>query len=89
MVIKGTITDSLSGQPVEATLKVYDSNTDELIGSYNSNSSTGKYIIILTEGKKYNITVEAEKYQLEFENYDISDVKGFEEVTKNIAISPK
>lgn len=89
MVLKGTVSDSLSGNPLEATMSVFDSKTNELAGVYNSNSSTGKYIIILTEGKNYNITLEAPDHKLHYENINVSNIKGFEEQVKDIKLIPK
>ncbi|MBX9852764.1 MAG: hypothetical protein K2X86_13555, partial [Cytophagaceae bacterium] len=71
-----------------ATIKVYDSKSGELIGVYNSNSATGKYIIIFMEGRDYLMTVEAENYKMDYEDIDITYDQGFEEKNKNIKMVP-
>lgn len=86
MVLKGQVLDSLTGQPIEATIKVFDTKTNELLGVYNSNSITGKYIIIFSDGRDYNMTIEAESYKLDYENINVSNVVGFEEEIKNIRL---
>jgi hypothetical protein len=89
MVLKGIVADSITHKPMEANISVFDSKTNELIGVYNSNSITGKYIVILTEGRNYNLTVEAANYQLHYENFNVSSVEHFEEVIKNISLLKK
>lgn len=89
LVLKGIVADSITRKPMEANISVFDSKTNELIGVYNSNSTTGKYIVILTEGRNYNLTVEAANYQLHYENFNVSSVEHFEEVIKNISLLKK
>jgi tetratricopeptide (TPR) repeat protein len=89
LVLKGHIIDAVNQAPVEANIKVYDSETNELIGVYNSNSSTGKFIIIFSEPKNYNITIEADKYEMSFDNIHMQNIHGFEESSKDILLKPK
>ncbi|MFL5728971.1 MAG: hypothetical protein ACJ75J_05725 [Cytophagaceae bacterium] len=89
LVVKGIVYDSLSQKPMEATIKVTDVNTNEVIGVFNSNSSSGKYIIILPEGKNYNFSVEAPNYGICTQNINVSDLHQFKEVDKDISLCQK
>lgn len=88
LVLKGFVLDSVTNKPVPASITVRDQETKELLGIYNSNSKTGKYIVIFMEDKKYDITIEAEGYELcsdSIDNYGLSD---FEEREQDIILCP-
>jgi Tol biopolymer transport system component len=89
LVVKGVVYDSLSSKPMEALIKVTDVFSGELIGVYNSNSSSGKYIIVLPEGKNYSFSVEATNYGICNQNIDVSELHEFKEIDKNISLCPK
>jgi tetratricopeptide (TPR) repeat protein len=88
LVLKGIVLDSLTRNPMEATIKVTDLSTQEIIGIFNSNSVTGKYIVILPEGKNYSFSVESPNYSLCNEIIRISDKHDFKEIDKNISLCP-
>ncbi|HXA02354.1 MAG TPA: hypothetical protein VNW99_10225 [Cytophagaceae bacterium] len=89
LVVKGIVYDSLNSKPMEAAIKVTDLKTGELVGVYNSNSSTGKYIIILPEGKNYSFSIEAANYGICSQNIDVSELHEFKEIDKNISLCPR
>jgi len=86
-IMKGTITDALSGQPIEATIEIVDNDKNELIATLSSNSKTGKYIVSLPSGKNYGIAVKADGYLFYSENIDIPAATAYQEVTKDIVLS--
>lgn len=89
MVMKGIIFDSISIEPVKASIIVTDHKTEELIGIFNSNSSTGKYILVLNEGRKYNIKIESDNYEVCNDIIDLEGLTEYQEVEKNIKLCPK
>ena len=89
MVVSGVIRDSLTQQPLEAIIKLIDKSTNQLLGVFNSNSSTGKYLLVLPEGKNYHVVIESEFHELCDEYFDISKISSFEEVKKNIVLCQK
>jgi Tol biopolymer transport system component len=89
LVVKGMVYDSLSSKPMEAVIKVTDINSGEFVGVYSSNSATGKYIIILPEGKNYTFSIEALNYGTYNQNIDVSELHTFKEIDKNISLCPK
>ncbi|MFN3402648.1 MAG: hypothetical protein ACK40G_01045 [Cytophagaceae bacterium] len=89
VVLKGMIMDSLSLYPVEATIKVTDNKSEELVGIFHSNSSTGKYIVILPEGKDYKFTITSQNYNVCSDHLDVTKLEEFEEIEKNIKLCPR
>ncbi|HOY38741.1 MAG: OmpA family protein [Bacteroidales bacterium] len=86
-ILKGTITDYLSGEPVEAEIEIVDNEKNEVISVIKSNSSTGKYLVSLPSGKNYGIAVKAPDYLFYSENFDIPYSQDYQEVTKDIVLS--
>ncbi len=86
-ILKGTITDALSEEPIEASIELYDNEKDELIATMSSNKSTGRYLVSLPSGKNYGIAVRAEDYLFYSENFDIPETTAYQEVTKDIVLS--
>ncbi|MBN2777661.1 MAG: OmpA family protein [Bacteroidales bacterium] len=86
-IMKGTITDALSEEPVEATIEIVDNEKNELISTLTSNSKTGKYLVSLPSGKNYGIAVKADGYLFYSENINIPEATAYQEVTKDIVLS--
>lgn len=86
-ILKGIITDALTTKPLEATIEIIDNQKNELVASFTSNSSSGKYLVSLPAGKNYGIAVKKDGYLFHSENFDIPAISAFQEVTKDIALS--
>ncbi len=86
-ILKGTITDYISEEPVEAEIEIVDNEKDEVISVMSSNSLTGKYLVSLPSGKNYGIAVKAPDYLFYSENIDIPESQDYQEVTKDIVLS--
>ncbi len=89
MVLKGLMVDSITGKPIEASIRLTDKRTEELLGVFTSNSETGKYIIVVQEGADYQIDIESEGYELCNLTVDNTGLQDFVEVEKNIRLCPK
>ncbi|MBI4649519.1 MAG: OmpA family protein, partial [Bacteroidia bacterium] len=85
-IVKGTVIDTKTGQPVEAAIEIVDNKQSELISTVKSNAATGKYLVALPSGKDYGVTTEAEGYLFHSENYNLSDSSSYKEVDKNIDV---
>lgn len=86
-VVKGVITDAISGNPVEAEIEVVDNEKDELIFSNISNSKTGKFLVSLPSGKNYGLAVKAEGYLFHSENFNIPGATAYQEIEKEIKLN--
>lgn len=93
-VFKGITINSLSKEPVEASIEITDNGTGKIIETFITNSATGKFIITLASGKNYGIAVKAEGYLFHSENFDIPNGSADNLVNKiielkNISIGSK
>jgi len=85
-ILKGTITDALTGKPLESNLVLVDNDKNEVISEMKSNASTGKYLIILPSGKNYGLAVEKQDYMFHSENFDIPPSTDYQEVVKDVEL---
>lgn len=83
LVLKGNIYDRESRQPVEADITITNNETHEK-AVFHSNSSTGRYVVVLPHGIHYGISVEAEGYLFHSENFDIHLHNPFFEIRKDL-----
>ena len=58
MVVRGVVADA-SEEPIKARILLTDETGDEVIGVYNTNDKTGRYLLVLEPGQRYGMTVEA------------------------------
>jgi len=56
------------------------------LGSQKSNSSTGKYVVVLPAGKNYGISIDAPDYAFYSKNIDIPDLKNFKEIFDEVCL---
>lgn len=85
-ILKGKVMDAISLAPVEATIEITDNQKNELVATFTSNSTTGKYLVSLPSGKNYGIAVKADKYLFHSENFDIPPTSVYQEVNKDILL---
>ncbi|HSZ25989.1 MAG TPA: OmpA family protein [Cytophagaceae bacterium] len=89
LLITGIVTDSITGKPVEVKIRVTAKETGEDIGTYSSNSSSGKYTLVLNEGKNYDLIFSSPKFGIHYENMNLTEVKEYEEIVRNISLTPQ
>ncbi len=85
-ILKGTITDEFTGDPLYAEIELTDNNTGELIATFQSNKTTGKYLVSLPAGKDYGIAVKAEDCLFYSDHVNIEKSEGYQEIVKNIKL---
>lgn len=83
-VLKGIIRDDKTKVPLEAKIIITDNELNTVVGEFNSNSASGKYLIPLPGGKNYGIAVSAPGYIFHSENVGIAQVAGYYEVIRDI-----
>lgn len=83
-LLKGVVVDDKTSNPLKSIIELSDNLTGEVIAGFESNSSTGKYLVSLPSGKNYGIAVKAENYLFHSENFDIPASTGFQEINKDI-----
>ena len=86
IILKGIITDESTKQPLQATIEIVDNLKNQVIASFTSNSSTGKYLVSLPAGRNYGIAVKKDNYLFHSENFDIPNTATYQEVVKDVAL---
>jgi outer membrane protein OmpA-like peptidoglycan-associated protein len=86
MLLKGLVLDEEKLTPLGAVLEITDNEKHEVISNFNSNSSTGKFIVSLPAGKNYGITVKAEGYLFYSDNFNLPDTAAYQEVERNVLL---
>lgn len=90
VVIKqGIVKSEANGMPVNASIQLFNKKTMEELGTYISNSSTGKYTIILTEGRSYHLKVTADNYLPYESDVNENDLAKQDDLIKNILLKSK
>lgn len=88
IVVKGIVSNKADLNPVGANVKVYDNDTKELIQEFESNSSSGKYLVPLPPGKNYQLSVEMKGFLPYSENVYVPNMNEFFELEKDISLEP-
>jgi len=89
-VIKGIVSsgDSLE-KPLKAKITLINDKSNKIQGIYNSNSATGKYLLIISPNIKYKMLVETENHYSHTEYIEFTNQDGFNEMFKQIKLEPK
>jgi outer membrane protein OmpA-like peptidoglycan-associated protein len=85
-ILKGVVLDEATKKPLEAIVDIIDNASNEVIASFKSNSSSGKFLVSLPAGKNYGIAVKKVDYLFHSENFDIPKTAAYQEVTKEILL---
>ncbi|MBK6835980.1 MAG: PD40 domain-containing protein [Bacteroidetes bacterium] len=84
-LLKGTIT--LDNVPVEGKVSIDIEGRTENYTFLNSNVATGKYLVNLPGGSKYNVTFKYEGQQDQVRTIDLTTIKAYEERIVDINFS--
>lgn len=86
-LLKGTITDEITGDSLESTIVIKDLEKNEEVTTIYSNSETGKYLVSLPSGKNYGISVNSTGYLFHSENVNIPLLTaGYQEIIKDVQL---
>ncbi|WP_324675959.1 OmpA family protein [Hymenobacter sp. GOD-10R] len=85
-IMKGTVTDDVTKQPLEATIDVIDNTRNQTIASFRANAQSGRYLVSLPSGVNYGIVVQQDGYLFHSENFDLPAGAAYSEVVKDIAL---
>lgn len=84
--LSGNILDAATQVALQATIEIVDNSKNELIASFESNSTTGAYLISLQPGKNYGISVNKQDYLFHSENFDIPEDAVAKQIKKDILL---
>lgn len=86
--VKGIVKDKKTGKELKARIELFDINKNAIISLVNSDSISGAYLMVLTQGSEYALYVNKKGYLFQSLNFNYSDVKDFEPLIININLEP-
>jgi hypothetical protein len=78
---------TLNGNPVDANIDVTDSTNGASYGNYQSNASSGKYLIALKPGNTYKVAIEVEGAEPYFEYVNVKSLDTYVQVNRDFAFT--
>ncbi|MFY9310676.1 MAG: hypothetical protein WAQ28_16645 [Bacteroidia bacterium] len=84
-LLSGRILDK-NEKPVGSTIVLTEKGTGKYIGSFKSNKVTGKFLVSLPPGKKYEFDITADGYKANTISVDIPFKAGYSEMQSDIVI---
>jgi outer membrane protein OmpA-like peptidoglycan-associated protein len=87
-LVSGRVLDKKTGKPVEASISFTTLSDGKEAGTARTTPGTGDYQIILPYGKLYGFSASAQGYYAVSENLDLSNLKSYEEVKRDLYLVP-
>lgn len=84
--VHGLITDKQSKAPLRARIELFNIVTNEREALVESDSLTGKYLMVLTEGSEYALYVNKVGYLFASSNFDYAEAIDLEPITMNFEL---
>jgi OmpA-OmpF porin, OOP family len=88
VMVTGNVYDAKTKKPLSADITYEQLNSGKVQGNARSNPSTGEYKIILPYGMNYGFHGKAQGYIAVNENLDLTDIKQYQEVHKDLYLIP-
>ena len=85
-ILKGVILDATTLEPLQATIEIFDNTKNELMAEFESNSTSGAYLISLKPGMNYGISVNKKGYLFHSENFEIPAEAVAKKINKDILL---
>lgn len=81
VIVSGKVVDQKTGQPIQARIIYEDLSDGSEAGEATTDPNTGEYKIVLPYGKRYSMRAITPDFIAESDNLDLTEVKGFREIT--------
>jgi OmpA-OmpF porin, OOP family len=86
--VRGKVYDAETNKVLKARIELYDISNENLIGSVFSDSVSGEYLMVLTEGAEYALYVNKKGYLFESLSFDYLKENELKPVEINIYLKP-
>lgn len=86
-VLKGYVTDSLTGEPIKAMVVITDKESKQIVDRV-STDSTGRYVGKVKTNNTYNVLIEADGYVFHEQEVFVEKRPGYFEITENVNVQP-
>jgi outer membrane protein OmpA-like peptidoglycan-associated protein len=88
-VLKGTVkTKDTRKAPANTNIVVTNKSTNEVVGIFKPNTSTGAYLISLNTNEEYLVSYELDGYTQKREEIDLKTDPSYREIEKDILLEP-
>ncbi len=85
-ILKGVILDAVTLEPLQATIEIFDNTKNELMAEFESNSTSGAYLLSMKPGMNYGISVNKKGYLFHSENFEIPIEAVAKKINKDILL---
>lgn len=82
--VKGIVRDKDTGQVLKAEIELINIGNDQVESIVESDSLSGQYLIVLTQGAEYALYINKPGYLFKSLNFNYSQVEDFEPIIMNI-----
>lgn len=82
--VKGTVRDKKTRQPLKAKIDLYDVAKNVLVSTVNSDSVSGEYLMVLTQGSEYALYVSRKDYLFQSLNFNYETETNLEPVVVDV-----
>ncbi|MEQ8926745.1 MAG: OmpA family protein [Fulvivirga sp.] len=86
--VYGIVRDANTKQPIKARIELFDLIKDQRISVVSSDSITGEYLMVLTEGSEYALYANAKSYLFNTYTFEMGQRNGSSPVKMDILLSP-
>jgi len=88
VMVKGRVLNKKTLEPMWADVKYFDKSTGELVGVAHSDPKTGKYAIVLPQGKEYVYYAMKHGFVEEKEELSVLAIDSYQEVSQDLFLIP-
>jgi OOP family OmpA-OmpF porin len=82
--VKGVVRDKATRKPLLAKIELINLEKKEVESLVESDSVSGKYLMVLTQGAEYALYVNKKEYLFQSLNFNYSEIKNFEPIILDI-----
>ncbi len=86
--ISGIISDSLTKEPLQANIVLYNLNSNLPASEIKSDILTGEYLMVLTEGASYALFINAPNYLFKSYHFNLESDIGMGGISADIVLKP-
>jgi Tol biopolymer transport system component len=89
LMLSGKVTNSKTGKPMLASIKIIDNKTKAILATINSNAYTGEYAVVLpVSAVDFSQEVSQKEFEKDNQNFKVEIKMGLNQVNAAVALKP-
>lgn len=84
--VRGTVKDKKTQRELRARIELFDIAKNQIVSLVESDSISGEYLMVLTQGSEYALYVNKKGYLFQSLNFNYSEITDFQPIIKNIEL---